>query len=360
MKIQTKFLQNLLSKSIKGVGNNKLFVVTQYITIKATDKDITLLSTDGSNYLYVKENADLEDFNATVQADKFYQLINKMTVDEIELTFNNNILTIKGNGKYEIPTLNEEDVTEINNPFKDIQFNNVVSVDTKTLKKCIAIAKPSVALTFEQPQYIGYYFGDKVISTDSYQITSIDNNLFNTNILMKPTTAELLNLLSDDNVDVSINDNVILFKTDNITLYTDELSGKDDFNIDALSNFIDSTFENNITINKNQFTNALDRISLFVDAFDKNAIDISFTKDKLIITTKSSNAKEVIDYIDSDIKDDEYNIKIDIKLLQSQLNVIDNENISLDYHEERDRTIRFNNDNVMQVIALMTTDDDEE
>ena len=353
MKIKTSALQELLNKVSKGVGNNKLFVVTQYITIKCTPTDITLLSTDGNNYLYVKESMQCDNFTATVKADTFCALVSKMTCDEIELILKDGILNVSGDGDYQIGTLDEAGVTKIVNPFIDIDFSDIIKVNTKELKKYLNIAKPSLAISLEQPCYTGYYISDKLIATDTFQVTSIDKNLFNNNVLMYATTAELLNLMTADEINVSIAENGLKFDGDNIIIYTKELSGKDDYQVDAIISLTDVKFRNKCVLNKERLISALNRLSLFVDIFDKNAINMQFTKDALILSTKGTNGKEVIKYDDFDVQDDEYKCLIDIKLLQAQLNVVDADSIELYYRDNSETVIKISNNETTQLIALM-------
>lgn len=353
MKIQTSKLQELLAKSIKGVGNNKLFIATQYITIKCNEEGITLLSTDGNNYLYITENMQCEEFTTTVKADTFCGLINKMTCDEIEMTMADDVLNVKGNGKYQIGTLNEAGVTEIFNPFIDIDFKDTKEIDNKEFKQNLNIGKPSLALSLEQPCYTGYYIGDKMVTTDTFQITSIDKKVFDEDVLMYSSTADLLNLINDDTISVSIHDGALKFVGENIELYTKELSGKEDYQMDSIINLTNIDFHNRCVLNKEVLINALSRLELFVDFFDKNALNMHFDKNSLTLTTKGTNGKEVIPFVSSEIKDEEYDCIIDIKLLQAQLNVVNADEIDLYYHDNNNTAIKIVNDNVVQFIALM-------
>ena len=55
MKLPTIKLQEMLAKSIKGASFNKLMPMTSMIAIKVKNKELTLTTTDGTNYLYMIE-----------------------------------------------------------------------------------------------------------------------------------------------------------------------------------------------------------------------------------------------------------------------------------------------------------------
>ena len=108
--INTKTLQSMISKVIRGASNNKLLPITSYIDINFTDGTLNLTTTDMTNYITVKKN-DLsgDNFNVVISADKFSKLVAKTSTENITLELTDNSLVFKGNGTYNIDIpLNEE------------------------------------------------------------------------------------------------------------------------------------------------------------------------------------------------------------------------------------------------------------
>ena len=83
--ISTVKLQEAVSKAIKGVGNNKLIPLTSLMCVEVINSEMTLITTDATNYLYVKENVNSDDFYAVIDANTFAKLISKMTCENVVL-----------------------------------------------------------------------------------------------------------------------------------------------------------------------------------------------------------------------------------------------------------------------------------
>ena len=94
MKISTKLLQDMISKAIKGAGNNKMIPITSLLVIEVLANKLTLKTTDGSNYLYISEmlEGDYAEFYSIVNAEVFAKLVSKTTSEYIELLNETNFL----------------------------------------------------------------------------------------------------------------------------------------------------------------------------------------------------------------------------------------------------------------------------
>ena len=110
LRIKTSELQDMVSKAIKCVSNNKLIPLTSLMNIKVESNVLVLTTADATNYFYVsKQKVACEDFEISVMADLFTKLVQKTSSDEITLVIEGAMLEVKGNGTYkmELP-LNEE------------------------------------------------------------------------------------------------------------------------------------------------------------------------------------------------------------------------------------------------------------
>lgn len=58
LQIKTTKLQEMLARAIKGASNNKLIPLTSLIAISLKDGELTLITTDATNYLYVRDDAE--------------------------------------------------------------------------------------------------------------------------------------------------------------------------------------------------------------------------------------------------------------------------------------------------------------
>ena len=98
----------------------------------------------------------------------------------------------------------------------------------------------------------------------------------------------------------------------------------------------------------------LDRLSLFVGTYDKNAVDLTFTNQGLQVSSKASSGVEILPYVTSDNQVD-FTCAVDIQMLVNEVKAIQNDLIEIYYGD--DSSIKLVDGNITIVIALM---EDEE
>lgn len=87
-KIKTDKIQEMISKSVKGAGNNKILPITCRIEIDFKDNTLTLRTTDRVNYLEISTNGiEGENFNLVVDIDKLAKLIMKTTTEYMQFVY---------------------------------------------------------------------------------------------------------------------------------------------------------------------------------------------------------------------------------------------------------------------------------
>lgn len=357
MKINTEQFKELISKAIKGASDNKLIPITQLMGIKKIGGVISLITTDTTNYLYVEGKVDSsdEDFEVTVYVDQFSKLISKMTSKEVSLTINDGILSIKGNGTYtlELPLDENGELIKYPSPIdtlSDVNTDNVLAISNVRL--VIDSVKPSLATSMEIPALTNYYVGDKVVASDRCSIAC-----YNTDILGKDEelliSSQLMDLLGLMNNDISyvITYTYMLFKSDNITVYSKRTYNASDFPISTINALMTKQFGSNCKVNKNEFIALLDRMSLFVSKYDDKAIRLSFEKDGIRVFNKAAKSNELIPYMQS-VDYTEYTCLIDIDILMSQLKAYASDAVEIHYNNEF--VIKFVDGNIIQIIALMS------
>lgn len=205
LKLNTQDLQTMVAKAVKGASLNKMLPLTNLMNIELKDNTLTLTTTDGSNYLQVvKDKVEGDVFSVVVPVDTFSKLVQKTTSGNITLTLTENALQFKGNGKYMIELLQDEDGSNIKypNPFEDFTAVSEDSIDLVTVKSILESVKPSVATTNEVPTYTNYYVGDTVIGTDTFKIASKDICVFDEPALISQSVMNLLGEFTDENINV--------------------------------------------------------------------------------------------------------------------------------------------------------------
>lgn len=343
----------MVSKAVKGVGDNKLIPITSLMSIELKDGVMTIITTDGINYLYVKDKSVYgEDFYVTVSAEKFAKLVARTTSDTITLELMPNGLHFVGNGSYMLDLPVDEDGSFIKypDPYASFVGGDGKVVKMATILTILETVKPSLAVTLEMPCYTGYYIGEKVVATDTFKIASMDTKLLDEPVLISPDTLNLLAIVDKEEVTVYRQDNVIIFYTDNCVVYSNVMEGIGDYAIDAINGLVDTEFKSVCKISKASILQVLDRIALFIGAYDKNGIRLTFKEDHLQIESKATTGVETIDYEESE-NFEHFTCLIDIEMLASQIKSQATDVVELYYGLHN--AVKMKDGNITQIIALL-------
>lgn len=353
--LKTEKLKELVSRATKGVGNNKLIPLTSLMAIELKDSVLTLITTDATNYLYIREDNIIgDDFYVVVDANVFSKLISKMTCDNVTLEIKNQVLEVKGNGTYKIELPLDENGEYIKYPDPYNKLKSVVEdegvINRTTIQAILDTVKPALAVTLENPCYTGYYMGDNVVATDTYKIASMNIKMFDTAKLLSAELVDLLAVMSAEKINVERHDNDIAFITPDCIVFGKLMEGLEDFAIDPIMDLVNTEFGSSCSVPKNALLQLLDRLSLFVGPYDKNAIHLTFTQNGLQVSSKATNGIEIINYVSSsNFKD--FTCAVDIQMLTNEVKAISNDVIELYYGE--DNAIKMTDGNITIIVALL-------
>ena len=358
--LKTEKLKEMVSRAVKGVGNNKLIPLTSLMAIEVKDNKLTLITTDATNYLYITEDKVVaDDFYIVVDATTFYKLVSKMTCENITLEVKTGVLNVKGNGNYKIELPLDENGGPIKYPDPvdrlDLSSATQKTINRTTVQVILETIKPALAVTLENPCYTGYHIGDGVVATDTYKIASMDVNLLGANRLVSPEFMDLLAVMINEKITVMYTDTDIVCSTPDCTVYGKFMDGIEDYAIDAIMELVNTDIDSFCSVPKNALLQLLDRLSLFVGPYDKNAIHLTFTQNGLQVSSKATNGIEIIDYIASDNFKD-FTCAIDIQMLTQEVKAISNDVIELYYGE--DNAIKMTDGNITIIVALLEDDVD--
>lgn len=331
--LNTIIFKDMVSRAKKGASNNSILPITSMMAIELKDNKLTLITTDATNYLYVmQDGVEGNDFYATVIADTFAQLIGKMTSEKITLELVDSTLKVTGgSGAYIIDLAMEEDgeVVRFTDPRDSVELEPLEDINLTTVNSIIDYAKASLAVTLEEPCFVNYYCGEKVVATDSLKICSMDVKLWEEPRLIPSEVFELVKLMTDEKIKVSAAGDIIMFSTSDVIVYAHTADGLEDYPADAIYNLVAKEFPANCKIKKSDLVQLLDRLSLFVDKMDKGIIYLTFSPEGLQIRSKKSNSIEVIPYIEGG--DEEFSCAVDIGMLQNQAKSFGGDIITIDY-----------------------------
>lgn len=359
LSIKTVTLKQMVSKAVKGASCNKMIPLTELIAIELLNNTLTLTTSDATNYLYIRQ-VDVvgDDFYAVVKVDVFSKLVAKMTSEDIKLALGTNALKVTGNGSYsiELPLDEEGQPIKYPNPAfaKELTVDSDCEIQLSTVKTILNTNKPALATTMESPCYTGYYVGDSVVSTDTYKICATKVKLFDKPFLISTEMMDLLGVIDSEKIKVNFNsDGSLTFITDTCAVHGTPLDGIEDYAINAIQGLIDLEFDSMCKLHKSVVIGVLDRLSLFVSAYDRNAIYLTFTKDGILVSNKALSSAETIPFAEStNFKD--FTCAIDVNMLASQIKAQSTDVIELWYG--KNNAIKMVDGNVVQIVALAEDD----
>lgn len=360
LKIKTKVLQELVSKALKGLGNNKMVPITTFLGIELKNNRLILHTMDGTNYLDVFAEAKFEgnDFELVISAEQFSKLVSKTTSDTITLEVVDGTLNFTGNGDYkiEIPMDDGSFITFPKIPEKP-EGAQTSEIQVTTIEKILKTNSKAVARTMEEPVYTGYLFADKVITTDSYVVCVNDIQLFEGKELFTEQFLQLLTLSDSENFCLIRGEGGELWAVGGgVEIYGSVLqstTGEDYASMypyHSIMDYVNGEFPSSCVISKSELSNILDRLSLFITPYDKNGLKFEFTDKGIVVSSKASTGVEMLAYSSS--KDfAPFECELDIETLRSQISAQSGETINLFYGHES--AIKMIDGKMTQIVSLL-------
>lgn len=353
VEFKTDILVDLVNKAYKGVGNNKLIPITSLIGLQFAEDGFYVRSYDGLNEVVIKDSSikrdyDLNHEEVVVNANILKALLDKITTDKIYLELDTNRLIITGNGEYILDIVYDEDIplTMKRLPFDD--FN----CETYTIKKndllvAITSNEASVDLNNQIVCETGALFSKKLITTDEILATLTNVELVkDKKFLFSYSTLHLVDIFNKDELIFKVNGNSFKL-TDGVNYIVGNfVQGVDEYPEESLLSLFGDDLSC-VGVKTQELVNALNRLSIFVKAFDRDDLNLILEKNTLTLKTNLSNAVETLK-VTGDAPDyKEFNVSL-TKFL-SQLSHIEDEEILLRYNSGA--FIRFDTTNSIYLIA---------
>ena len=356
LKLKTKTLQEMTQKAMKGASNNKILPLTGMLAIELKDNVLTLTTTDFSNYLEIKQDkVEGEDFYVVVQADIFSKLIGKLSTEDVTLSLDKNVMTVKSNGQYklELPVDEEGELVKFPKYRKTID-NSSYSIKLATLKSILTTNKASIAQDLTTPALTGYYIDSNgVLTSDSYVACYNKITTLKEPFMLSAQVVELFNVLTDEDVEILVGETDVIISTYSAVIYGKLLLEKDNFPVTEISEYLQTTFSSSCKLPKDALLSVLERLCLFVGTYDKNEVYLTFGTDGITIESKQGTGKELIKYAESE-NFKAFTCCADIEMLKAQTQALQTETVELHYGDES--AIKLTAGPIVQVISLSEDD----
>ncbi len=260
--IKTRELQRMASQVSRGVGNSKILPVTQYLQLQVEGNRLDITATNTSTYVTARGLVDdPQSGTIVVKADQFLKLCGKIDVEAVRLASTDKSLTIHANGTYRQAAYAEM-------PFPVWQGRDLAplgELNSTVLKKALRINQAGVSDDLIQPQLTGYWWGDKLVTTDNTRccVTKIELTMAPPRLMSGGLADLLLQFLDDETVTIEGGDHCFQFTAPSLQVRGPELFGIEGFPV--VSRLVNRQRVHTRTLQRGSFLSALERVHLFTD-----------------------------------------------------------------------------------------------
>ncbi len=296
-------LSDAVIKVSKAIANKTTNPILEGIKLVAEEETLTLSATDLDLSIEKKIKAEVKVAGETVVPGKFFsEFIKKLSNEKIELELNDkNQLKIK---YIDSETYIQCFVTDEYPSFNSIETNEYFSLTCNNLKNLINKSIFSVAVDESRPILKGTLFevgqnSVKAVALDGYRLALVTEPIVNSTInggviIPARSLAEIAKLLddSDEVVNVYIDNKYLMVDIGDTKVISRTLEGE----FLNYKQIIANEYTTEITINKEQITDALERASLLSKVGQNNLVKFDIKENNLTLTSNSEigNIKENI------------------------------------------------------------------
>lgn len=370
MKAETKNLKALVAKVQRGIGNNPLMPLSSLVSIAYNgEKTITLKTFDGYNY--VVSHADIaqpegaeQAFEVCVGANTFVALVNKTSSNEISLALNPKYLAFKGNGNYKLDVITDNGALLAFPALEDFSAIEGTKVKVSILNNSITVNEPSAAKTAEVAQFLGCYFGKGVYTTNGQVACVVSETLMEgEGALFMYNTMKMLPSIVDQEATLKVKqsgeDKLFELSDSTVTISGKLIGGADKYPVAALDRMVEEPMQL-VKVKVAELLDVLDRMNIFTDQYQTNAIRLRFENEDLTITnvalgSSAYNAEETIGapWAEEGLphKEEAYECFVDLSQLQADLKVCSTPEVLIGYGS--DRYVRITEGKVNFIVALL-------
>ncbi len=362
--IEKNVILNALTNVTKALSQKITIPVLNGIVLELSKKGLDLLASDSELTIKVniasKEIKNIEkEGKLVIQSRYILDIIRKMPSDLItfEEVENNNIKIYTETNEFVLSCYNLNEYPTINLEKSKDQF----TLKANILKKVIKQTAYAMSTQEVRPLLTGLNLkinGDllECVATDSYRLAKkvlkLDSIIEKSVNIVIPgkSVNELSSILTgDDDVEINLFNNKILFAYDNIIFQTSLLSGA----YPDTTNYIPKEFSYIVNTKLSELYDSIDRASIITLNKDKNIVKMSISNNQMVIYGNSldnGTTKETIN-IECNNKST-LDVSFSSKYMMDALKVIDSDNILIQLNSD-DKPIIINDVEDNSVVELI-------
>lgn len=354
MIIKTEEFKDVCSSILTAATSSELSELTETLELKTVGKNLYLNVTNGEYYASRRFELDHEEeFAATVNAELFLKLVDKITTTDIELTIpeNANYVLLKANGNYKISFMVDKEsgklidvpAITISNKTVDmnIAYDTLASINDYNTKELAtsSLARPVQRLYYvDQAGCITFTTGACV---NSFTLEKPIKILLNARLVklfkLFKKSAMVHFELGYDAISETLIQTKVCFSNDELSITAILTSDESMINgvpADKIRARANKTYDNKVVLNKNELSNAIDRLLLFDDkklnVKPYSTFMFDTTGHLTVYDTKGENCESIKYQAGTDLAG-EYQMRLDLENFKKTLDTCDEDFVSISY-----------------------------
>lgn len=349
--VPTVVLRDLVSRAVKCSTFVDQVPMSSLMQVKVQDGKLFVKTTDNINYLTTYAEVNADNFEMIVQSKIFSQIISKVNSVDTSFILDGNQVIIEANGRYDVPLITDTDGSAIEFPSVSVEaVGTTRHLKSEEIKSVLTLSKSCKAEKTEVPAILGNYYADAnaVLTTNYYKACSNPIALSDTPLLVSSFIMDLVpNVVDESGVDVYQDDSFVVFESTKGQLIGKKLSeaAVAEYPAEALSNLIKNPLASSVQMNRTLFIQAVDRMCLFVDAYEENRLNLTFSEEGLKLASTKTKSSETIKYTAPATVASPVTFSVNGCFLKAELTACDRE----------DLVVRFSETVGLQIICGTTT-----
>ncbi|SFD71421.1 DNA polymerase-3 subunit beta [Lentibacillus persicus] len=318
----------------------KLEALTDGITLTGSDSDISIESFIPAEEDGMVNVEQIEEGKIVLQARYFSDIVRKLPEKQVEIETDEsfNVTIRSGKAKF---NLNGQDASEYPQ-LPEIQTENSFEIQSDLLKNLIKQTGFAVSTMETRPILTGVNIKIEnetltFTATDSHRLASrhiplAGVNLNLANIVVPGKSLTELNKILDDkgeNVEISVANNQILFRTKHLNFLSRLLDG----NYPETSRLIPDKSQTVIHVKTKELINTIDRASLLAREERNNVVKLTTKENALLeITSNSPEVGQVAEEVSSEsVEGEDLKISFSSKYMLDALKVMENDEVIIEF-----------------------------
>ena len=366
--IKKELLLENLNKVSKAISTKNLVPALAGIKFDLKEEGLTLTASDNDITIqtFIPKNDDMnikEEGSIIIQGRYILDIVRKIPDEKINLEVfdETKIIISTDNSEYNLNGINKRDYPNINLE----ENNSPIIVNSNNLKTMITQTAFATSTDESRPQLTGINFkivGDELECNATYsyrlarkvlKLKEISNDSYNI-VVPSKNLVEFIKIIGDDDIEIHIFNNKVLFKTNNLLFQSRLINGSYPNTTNLLPK--DSMLE--INVNINDLYNVIDRVSILTSDKEKNTVTLETEDNYLIMKSSSLEIGHVEEKMPIKKNNDE-NIKISFsaKFMMDALRSFEGEEATIKFVGEINPIIIKDNkeDNLIQLVLPIRT-----